>query len=227
MKRFGQIIESWHEMKESLENDGRYEVCPTATIPAELKRFQSMYLAYFSAARSHVGKYYAGDEGWTGNLKGSFNAVLGTPVSYVTGFINSGSRAVAGQAAKDFRRDRLQRGCEYTAVAMQKALARSDRPSGWHVMICRIGKGVNHVAAAACYASKEGNKQYEYDELGPYLKTTGYVFDPWLRGKPDVYTMQQWLDKVNLAGVQLHWNGNVIWEEGNIRVETHKRPVYH
>lgn len=83
------------------------------------------------------------------------------------------------------------------------------------------------MAAVVCYAAKDGAQQYEYDELEPFLKKTGYVFDPWLRGKPDVYTLQTWLDSVTLMKVQLHWNSSWVWSEGSVRVETHAKPVYH
>lgn len=238
MARFSGRIETREQMESCLKADCSNQSCDTYLVTEERERFLRMYDAYCAAAEAHIGSFYdlAGSQrlnGWVDNGIASANAVIQTPFSWLAGawYGSSGGLGEAyrqmGATAAAARHREMQKGCEYTAEAISQALARCDRPRGWHTMICRIGRGVNHVAAAACHAPPRRVKRpqgvrleslQDTADLVPHLQANGYVFDPWLRGRPDVYTVPGWQDTVSLFFVQLHW------QNGQMLVEAHTSP---
>ncbi|MBU0607233.1 MAG: hypothetical protein KKI08_05065 [Armatimonadetes bacterium] len=162
--------------------------------------FLAMYDSYCRAAKDHVATYCGTLKGWSGNFKAT-----------VDGSIQYLALSLFGKsdAAKDAWTREMQQGCAHTATAMWNGLKKAPPPPGWRAVIVDVGTAVHHVAAAACYAPTE-NKGDEL--LGP-LNSGGYIFDPWICGKPYVWPFPGWRQRLHLLGFYFGYHGQEI---GNV-----------
>lgn len=213
MTRFQKPIETREQMERCLRNDCSAAGCDTYTDAESRARFLAMYDAYRRGAQRHISVHYGSWKGWGGNFMAMVRAGLATPGAALHGMLDSRVGGVANNVSATITAE-MQRGCELTSVAMQRALDGSNRPPGWHTMIARVGTLPGHVAAATCHAPAK----WDDTELWSPLTQNGFVFDPWLRGKPDVWTFTKWLSSVKLIY-------NIYAVTQQVRVESKTAPL--